>query len=101
MSQTSYEDFFAVLSGKKRVKIIQLLDKQGPQNVSQIANILELEQSAVSHCMKQLLDFHFVDVRQVGKERVYEINKETIQPLFSLIGKHIVKYCDKGCEHVA
>ena len=101
MSQTSYDDFFAVLSGKQRIRIIRLLDAQGPKNVSQIAQELQLEQSAVSHCVKQLLNFHFVDVRPLGKERVYEINKDTIKPLFRLINKHMDKYCVKGCDHAA
>lgn len=99
MRYTSFDDFFTVLGNEQRVKILQLLDKKGPKNVSDIANYLNAEQSAVSHSMKRLLKCHFVEVEQSGKERIYSINKDTIQPLFDLIEKHVREYCFKGCEH--
>ncbi len=99
MIYTSFDDFFTVLGNKQRVRILQLLDKKGPKNVSGIAKELKIEQTAVSHNLKRLLKCHFVAVEQSGKERVYAINEDTIQPLFSLIGEHVQKYCVKGCEH--
>lgn len=99
MKYTSFDDFFTVLGSKQRVKILQFLNREGSKSVSDISNKLVIEQSAVSHDMKRLLDCHFVSVRRVGKERIYEINKETIQPLFNLIRKHVENYCVKGCEH--
>lgn len=99
MSYTSFDDFFTVLGNKQRVKILQLLDKKGPQNVSYIAEHLGAEQSAVSHNMKRLKKCHFVNVEKSGKERIYSINTDTIKPLFELIDRHVRKYCFKGCEH--
>ena len=99
MIYTSFDDFFTVLGNKQRVKILQFLNREGPKSVSDIGNRLKIEQSAVSHDMKRLLACHFVWVKRNGKERIYEINKETIQPLFNLIRKHVETYCVKGCEH--
>ncbi len=68
-------------------------------NVSNIAEELQIEQSAVSHSINRLLKCHFVTIRPSGKERIYAINEDTIKPLFELIGKHVKQYCYKGCEH--
>lgn len=99
MKYTSFDDFFTVLGSKQRVKILQFLNSEGPKSVSDIETKLKIEQSAVSHDMKRLLLCHFVAVNRSGKARIYEINKETIQPLFNLIQKHVQNYCVKGCEH--
>lgn len=93
------DDFFTVLSNRQRVRILQLLSLEGAKNVSEISRKLKLEQSAVSHCMQRLRACHFVEVEQNGKERVYSINQDTVQPLFSLINEHVRKYCAKECNH--
>lgn len=99
MKHTSFDDFFMVLGSKQRVKILQYLNEEGPQSVSDIGKKLKIEQSAVSHSMKRLLLCHFVDVKKQGKERIYTINTDTVQPLFKLIDKHVKSYCAKGCVH--
>jgi len=93
MIYTSFNDFFAVLSSKQRVKILQLLNREGPHCVNQIKNKLKVEQSAISHDMKRLLGCRFVFVERKGKERVYSINKTIIQPLFNLIREHVEAHC--------
>lgn len=87
------------LGNKQRVHIMQLLTKQGPMGVTAISEALKMEQSAVSHSLKQLLLCHFVTVKQEGKERIYTINEDTVKPLFEQIERHVNKYCVKGCEH--
>jgi len=99
MIYTSFDDFFLVLGNKQRVKILQFLNQEGSKSVSDISMKLTIEQSAVSHCMKRLLQCHFVEVKRIGKERIYSINVDTIRPLFTLIKKHVEKYCVKGCTH--
>ncbi len=99
MKDISLDHFFATLSSPRRVQILQLLDKQGPTNVSGIATSLGIEQSAVSHCLIKLLDCHFVDVEQDGKERIYSLNSETIKPLLNQIENHVEQYCVESCNH--
>ena len=99
MKYVSYDHFFTVLGNGQRVKILQYLNHEGPKSVSEICTKLKIEQSAVSHCMKQLLICHFVDVAQKGKERIYSINKDTVQPLFNLINRHVKTYCVEACNH--
>ena len=99
MKYTSFDHFFMTLGNKQRVRTLQLLDQDGPQSVSSIAEALGAEQSAVSHNLRQLLQCHFVTVKQDGKERIYSINEDTVTPLFDQIYTHVKKYCVKGCEH--
>jgi DNA-binding transcriptional ArsR family regulator len=99
MKYTSFDHFFMTLGNKQRVRLLQLLVKKGPTGVTAIAEALNVEQSAASHGLKQLLLCHFVTVKQDGKERIYAINEDTIKPLFEQIEKHVEKYCVKGCEH--
>src|SRR5574337_174439 len=99
MSYVAIDHFFTVLGNKQRVKILQLLAKNGPLSVSSITAKLRAEQSAVSHCLSQLLACHFVSVERAGKERIYTINEETVHPVFNLIEKHVEKNCVKGCRH--
>ena len=68
-------------------------------SVTAISESLKMEQSAASHSLKQLLFCHFVTVRQDGKERIYSINEDTVEPLFEQIERHVEKYCTEGCEH--
>ena len=99
MIYTTFDDFFIVLGNKQRVKILQFLNREGSKSVSDISTKLQIEQSAVSHNMKRLLQCHFVEVKREGKERIYTINEETIQPLFNLIKKHVESYCIEKCNH--
>jgi DNA-binding transcriptional ArsR family regulator len=93
------DDFFMVLSNRQRVRILQYLVDKGPKNVGQISDRLGIQQSAVSHCLQRLRACHFVEVEQQGKERVYSINHDTVEPLFQLIDQHVRKYCAKECTH--
>jgi DNA-binding transcriptional ArsR family regulator len=50
----------------------------------------------VSHNLKPLEDCAFVFSERRGKERVYRVNKEVIEPLFELFAFHTSKYCPNG-----
>ena len=89
----SYEGFFRTLANVNRLKIIHFLQKRGPKNVSDIVEGTKLEQTLVSHNLKRLHECHFVEVKQNGKERVYSLNKKTIQPLLALMDRHVNTYC--------
>lgn len=73
--------------------MIHFLQRFGSQNVSEILEGTRLEQTLVSHNLKRLLDCHFVEVKQNGKERVYSLNRKTIKPLLKLMDKHVNTYC--------
>jgi len=99
MKRVSFDHFFMILGNKQRMHILQFLDDEGPKSVLSIAEALKLEQSAVSHSLRQLLQCHFVTVKQAGKERIYSVNEDTVKPLLKQIDRHVRTYCVKACEH--
>lgn len=96
MKCKSYETFFVNFSNKSKLGIITAL-RCGPLNVSAIAKKINEEQSAVSHNLKKLTDCHILDVKKVGKERVYSLNKDTAIPILKLVEKHVIKNCPGSC----
>jgi DNA-binding transcriptional ArsR family regulator len=98
MIDNSYERFFGTLGNENRQAIIKFLSDSGENNVNKIAAGVGLEQSLVSHHMKHLLTCGFVHINPDGKERVYSLNHETIEPLFKLIDTHVKNYCSKVCK---
>lgn len=94
LSQTCYR-FFSTLANPTRLATLENLIN-GPMNVSEIADALEQEQSMVSHNLRPLVNCGFVEVERKGKERVYHLNRETIDALFKIIDNHVEKYCPMG-----
>ena len=74
-----------------------LKDKE--KNVTEISKELKVEQSKVSHALRNLKSCKIVEARQKGKQRIYFLNKKTILPMLNLIDKHASKFCDcKNCN---
>tara|TARA_Y100000310_G_scaffold204114_1_gene204400 strand:- start:1315 stop:1614 length:300 start_codon:yes stop_codon:yes gene_type:complete len=96
MKCESYETFFVNFSNKAKLDIIMAL-RNGPLNVKTIVKKINEEQSAVSHNLKKLTDCHVLDVKKVGKERIYSLNKNTVIPILKLVGKHVMKNCPGSC----
>ncbi len=84
--------FFNTLSNPTRLAILELLRK-GPRSVTDIATTLHQEQSMISHNLKPLVRCGFVFVEPKWKERIYTLNRETMEPLFDIISKHFYQYC--------
>ncbi|MFX0169944.1 MAG: ArsR/SmtB family transcription factor [Candidatus Hodarchaeota archaeon] len=87
--------FFSTLGNPTRLAILEFL-REGPSNVTQIIQSLGQEQSMVSHNLRPLVQCGFVFVERQGKERIYTLNSETMEPLFKIIDNHIQHYCPKG-----
>ncbi len=88
MDYKDYTFFFSALSHGPRMEIIGLL-RHGSKTVGEISEALKHEQSRVSHNLRCLADCGFLTVERKGKNRVYSLNKETIEPLLRLIDIHI------------
>lgn len=91
----AYEYFLATLSNRTRIKILNALLKES-KNVSEITAAVGADQSTISNSLARLKSCGFVSVKPSGKERVYRLNKQTIEPLMKLINLHTSKYCI-GC----
>ena len=82
-------------SGSKFDIIMAL--REGPLNVSEITKRVGGEQSAVSHNLIKLSGCHVLDVKKVGKQRVYSLNLETVVPILRTVEQHVKKYCIRKC----
>lgn len=84
--------FFQTLANPTRLAILELL-REGPKNVSEIAEALNQEQSMISHNLKPLERCRFVFSERMKKQHVYSLNKETMEKLFKTFAYHSEKYC--------
>ncbi len=97
MKKSSYYIFFSNLSNPLRIEIVEAL-KEGKKSVSELTKQLDVEQSKVSHALKNLRCCNIVNFVQKGKERIYSLNKETVVPILKLIDIHAKKFCQGGCN---
>jgi ArsR family transcriptional regulator len=97
MNNSTYHVFFNNLSNPLRVDIISAL-KQKNLSVNELARILKVEQSKLSHALSNLRECNIVKVSIKGKNRIYSLNKETIIPILNIIDKHARSYCKGKCH---
>ncbi|ASI13791.1 ArsR family transcriptional regulator [Candidatus Mancarchaeum acidiphilum] len=93
--------FFGAIANPKRFRILVTLNERGPMCVSQLEELLGIEQSDLSHNLQCLLNCRFVNREQRGKEKVYSLN-EDMKVLVDSINSHIEAYDRyiKSCEIV-
>ena len=97
MKSNSYCGFFINFANKTKMAIVASLI-YGPLNTSEIVKIINEEQSKVSHNLRKLTHCHILNVKRVGKNRVYSVNEETVVPMLKIVEKHVGHYCkEKRC----
>lgn len=89
--------FFSTLANPTRLAILERL-KDGPMNVSGLAEYLHQEQSMVSHNLKLLEECNFINSERRGKEKYVSLNNGLIDPLFALVEGHAKAYCGGGAN---
>ena len=98
MDKNTYHIFFSKLSNQLRINIISSLDKE-PKSVSQLSKELNIEQSKLSHALRELRECNIIKFEQKGKKRIYSLS-ETIIPILRLIDCHGKTCCAecRGCK---
>ena len=79
---------FKILGEKTRINILWALDNH-EMCVCDIANVLKMTKSAVSHQLRLLRQSQIVKTRKSGKEVYYTLDDEHIQKLFEIALEHI------------
>ncbi|GBG93732.1 ArsR family transcriptional regulator [Ligilactobacillus salitolerans] len=82
------QQIFKALSNPARMQLLYALEK-GEQNVSLLAEQLQLEQSVVSHQLATLKKIHLVASERVGKQVFYRLDD-----------RHVLTILDSVMEHV-
>ncbi len=81
-------DIFKLLGDPTRIKMLALLTS-GEMRVGDIAETLDMGQSAISHQLRVLRDARLVKFRKEGKEAWYSLDDD-----------HVVKLMRQGLDHV-
>lgn len=87
--------FFSTLANPTRLAIIERLIDQ-PMNVTDLAEALGQEQSMISHNLRPLIHCNFVNAERKGKQRIYSVNIETVEPLVEVVENHAKRHCGGG-----
>lgn len=82
-------EFFKIYGDATRIKIIQLISNT-ELCVAEIAKVLEMSQSSISHQLKILRIYRLVKTRKEGKHVFYSLNDE-----------HIMQIFKNGLEHIS
>ena len=83
--------FFHLLSDNTRIGILSILDGN-EVSVSDIASILDMTKSAISHQLKILRDAHFISCQKKGKEIFYTFSNEYVKEIFELAVENLKIY---------
>jgi DNA-binding transcriptional ArsR family regulator len=88
--QTAYRvaETFKALSDPTRIKIVNALSKE-ELCVCDLAAVLEMGQSAVSHQLRHLRNLRLVKFRKEGKVTYYSLDDTHILDLFNCCLEHI------------
>lgn len=79
---------YKLVGDPTRCKILFILDKK-EMCVCDIANVLNMTKSAVSHQLATLRTSGIVKCRKIGKEVYYELDDDHIKQLFEIALEHI------------
>ena len=71
-------EFFKIFGDATRIRILQTL-LEGERNVGDLADVLEMSQSAVSHQLRVLRQNDLVKYRKEGKTVFYSLDDEHIR----------------------
>ncbi len=81
-------ELFRAFSDTSRVRILSALT-QGECNVTHLAEVVGISESAVSHHLRGLRQMRLIQSRRDGKEVFYRIEDEHIIALFQQGVKHV------------
>ena len=81
-------EFFKILGDTTRTKILYALDKN-EMCVCDIANVLKMSKSSISHQLGTLRRSGIVKCKKVGKEVFYSLDDEHVKEVFEVGMEHI------------
>ena len=80
--------FFKILGDNTRVKILFALDNN-EMCVCDIANVLNMTKSSISHQLSFLKQNNIVKCNKIGKEVYYSLDDEHVKEVFEVAISHI------------
>ena len=86
---TSMSESFKALADPTRLQILKLLFS-GERCVSELADHMNVTQSAVSHQLRLLRNLDIVRFRKEGREVFYDLADDHVRKIFMLTLEHIL-----------
>ncbi len=83
-------ELFKAFGDLTRAKIICALS-QAEMCVSDLATLLDMNQSAVSHQLRILKQSRLVKIRREGRSRYYSLDDDHVQKIFQVAFDHILE----------
>lgn len=90
-------DFFSVFGDSTRMKIIATLRKQ-EMNVGEVAGVLGMSYSSMSHQLKTLREKDLVRSRREGKYIYYRLSDEHVSSIFDMGWNHLTERMERYRE---
>lgn len=81
-------ELFKVLGDSTRIRILHLL-RQNEQNVTEIADKLNMNQSAISHQLRILKNSKLVKNRREGKTMYYSLSDDHVNLILNMAIEHV------------
>ena len=78
-------DAFNAIAEPQRRQILEVL-KEGERPVLELAQELRITQPSVSKHLRVLREVRLVRVREVGKQRLYELDARGLRPIHEWVG---------------
>jgi len=91
-SNDAYFMFFSALASRTRLAIIDVLIG-GPKSLSEVSRALDQKETVVLENLGQLADRALIRAEGAGKDKMYSLNKEIVEPLSEILEFHVSKYC--------
>ena len=82
-------ELFGALSDPNRLRIVSTL-MEGERNVGEIAALVALSESAVSHQLRGLRQMNLVSARKSGRQVFYSLDDDHVTRLYQLGLDHVL-----------
>ena len=84
-------DLFKGFADPTRVHILTLLQQNGELCVSEIAEAVELSQSAISHQLRILKQMQLIKLRREGKNILYSLADDHVRTILQMGLEHVME----------
>lgn len=81
-------NLFKAIANPARIRILYVL-KQNPLTVTEISNVLDMSQSAISHHLKDLKMARLVSFHKEGRKVIYQLDDNHVHKLFDTAVEHV------------